>query len=92
MLPVNRNSTMIFAILQNVRTGRYHPILFFHAPMPPGFGPEHRYRSLGHHIPGFDTAEEARQCCAEHTNSGRLIPWDGEEIPAMDEFFNEKPG
>jgi hypothetical protein len=88
----------IYGILQNTKTNRYHPILFRRAPMPGGADAElthQRYRSAGHHTIGFDTLPEAQanivQMCATHglMDSGCLYPWDGEDVPAMVEFFSE---
>lgn len=87
---------MIFAMLQNTSTNRFHPIIFGDAPMPGGMDNDadfRRYRSQGHHTEGFDTREEAQadidKICAEHgfTDSKREYEWDGKETPAMVEFF-----
>lgn len=48
----------VYAILFNIQTNRYHPILFRGVPFP-GNVDGHRYKSIGHHTKGLDTREEA---------------------------------
>lgn len=88
----------IFAMLQNTKTDRYHPILFAESPMA---GPEYegkpvRHRSKGHHTDGFSTRDEALQSIEDTIEKmgqpcGKSLrkefPWDGEDIPAMVVFF-----
>jgi hypothetical protein len=87
---------MIFGMLHNTKTGRFHPIVFRQAPMPSGVDTDFgmmRHKSKGHHTDGFDTIEAAQEyvvtSCAsgEHTDSGCRYEWDGEDIPAMVEWF-----
>jgi hypothetical protein len=90
---------MIYSLLKNTATGRFHPILFRPAPMP-GYADEkmsaQRYRSLGHHTDGFDTEEKANEhigsSCREHAykSSGICFEWDGASIPAMVGWFSEE--
>ena len=48
-------------IQRDTRTGRHHPMWYSPAPMPgPGPHAVDRYRSMGHHTTGFDTAEQAQ--------------------------------
>jgi len=88
---------MIFGMLQNTKTNRFHPILFRQAPMPGGAdltNQMQRYKSYGHHTEGFDTREQADAhvtlTCAQQgcLNSGASWEWDGAEMPAMVEFFD----
>ena len=90
----------IIANLHNVKTDRYHPILFEERPLPGGGGPT-RHKSRGHHTAGFATREEAIAECEKMANNpdmgGKLciekdFPWDGEETPVMVVFFAEVGG
>lgn len=50
-------------LLKNIKTGRFHPILFRPGPAPSS-SPEddsQRYKSSGHHTEGFDTLEAANE-------------------------------
>lgn len=92
---------MTVANLHNLKTDRYHPILFRESPQPswkPGDAFV-RSKSAGHHTKGFDTREEALAECksiAERQGAKLCIekdfPWDGEDIPAMVVFFGEQDG
>ena len=87
---------LIFAMLHNTATDRWHPILFYESPLP---GPPHegkpiRHKSKGHHTEGFNTRDEAVIYCetrAKELNASLCIEkafaWDGEETPAMVVFF-----
>jgi hypothetical protein len=84
-------------ILKNTKTGRYHPILFRRAPMPGNSDADlalQRYKSAGHHTAGFATLEEAQSDLARpqyaeqgYKDSGAIWEWDGENVPAMVEWF-----
>jgi len=87
---------LIGAMLHNTKLDRYHPIFFRPAPMPGNKDADmaaQRYRSHGHHTDGFETLEEAtkyvEEACEKNgwRNSGALYGWDGEDIPAITEFF-----
>jgi len=89
------------ANLHNLKTDRYHPILFREAPQP-SYTPGDtlvRSKSVGHHTVGFDTREEALTECrniAERQEAKLCIAkdfaWDGEDVPAMIVFFVEQYG
>lgn len=75
-------------ILQNTTTGRYHPILFRDAPFPGGVLTPRRLKSYGHHTEGFTSHEEAHASLDDDRLAGAVIdptviPWDGEDVPAM---------
>ncbi len=50
----------IIANLHNMKTGRYHPILFHEVPLPgpPNNGKPERHKSKGHHIGRVAVAEK----------------------------------
>jgi hypothetical protein len=83
--------------LHNIKTNRYHPIVFRTNPIPSD--PENemgRTKSIGHHTTGFDTRDLAIEECnniANKTNGQLCIEkdfiWDGEDIPVMVTFFKE---
>lgn len=91
----------VIAMLRDVNNNRWHPILFYEAPLPGGWGPR-RWKSKGHHTDGFDSRERALEECrgtllsqVEQVACGVVsfcldddIPWDGEGVPAMVSFFN----
>ena len=91
----------VVANLHNVKTNRYHPILFREAPQPswkPG-DKLVRSKSAGHHTAGFDTRDEALTECrsiADRQHARLCISkdfaWEGEDTPAMVVFFGEKDG
>lgn len=91
---------MTIANLHNVKTNRYHPILFRESPQPSWSpGDPLRSKSSGHHTKGFDTREEAIAECkqiAERQQAKLCIEkdfsWDGEGMPAMVVFFGEQNG
>lgn len=79
-------------ILRNVLTGRFHPIVFRYAPLPssPMRPAVERYKSQGHHTEGFYTEEEAVTFVKAHlewTLTSCRWKWNGEDVPAMVEFF-----
>ena len=91
----------VMANLHNMKTDRYHPIMFQERPQPSYKEGDKliRSKSAGHHTLGFDTRDEAITECkklAEKTNARLCIskdfPWDGEDTPAMVIFFGEKDG
>lgn len=57
MIPMNP----IVAILHNLKTDRYHPILFDEHPYPGPYSDDkpRRHKSSGHHTRGYDTREAA---------------------------------
>lgn len=87
----------VVAMLKNERTGRWHPILFRDAPFPGGAstdGAPQRLRSKGHHTEGFDSREaavgnanELADQCSARCALDDDIPWDGEEMPAMNVLY-----
>ena len=91
----------IMANLHNVKTNRYHPIMFQERPLPSSEKNSVlvRSKSVGHHTEGFSTRDEAIKECkklAMDINARLSIlkdfPWDGEDIPAIVVFFSEKDG
>lgn len=87
------------ATLHNIRTGRFHPILFRPAPRPSdavGFGAPCRHRSAGHHTEGFPDKAASDAHIAENPEiywpTGIVFAWDDAsgEVPAttMDLPFN----
>lgn len=87
---------MIAGMLHNTKTDRYHPIFFRLAPMPSGADDSMgawRHKSFGHHTNGFNTLSEAQNhltaACAsgEHQPCEMMWDWDGEDIPALVEWF-----
>ncbi len=82
-------------ILKNTSTDRFHPISFRRAPMPGGSDNDSvakLHKSLGHHFEGIDTLEEAQQWVNDQENMSLVgVVWecDGEDTPAMIEWFNE---
>ncbi len=81
------------AMLKNITTGEWHPILFRDAPLP---GPEflnkpQRQRSYGHCTHGFRLRSDAIKFIDEHLGSCGLcrfqldedIAWDGEGKPCL---------
>ncbi|MFA7287444.1 MAG: hypothetical protein WC055_01045 [Melioribacteraceae bacterium] len=92
----------VVANLHNLKTDRFHPILFREAPQP-SYSPGDklvRSKSVGHHTIGFDHRNEAISECeriAESQIGSRLcvrkdFVWDGEETPAMVVFFGQQDG
>lgn len=53
---------MLVTICQNLVTGRYHPFVWYEAPLPSDDGTEPvvRFRSKFHHTVGFETLDAAR--------------------------------
>jgi hypothetical protein len=50
----------VVLILHNLKTNRWHPILFWECPLPSGeLGDGLRWKSKGHHTNGFDSRHEA---------------------------------
>lgn len=97
----------IIANLHNVKTDRFHPIVFREAPLPglPGDDVPIRHKSQGHHTRGFDTRNEAIAECEKileqlkpdsigdpKLSIERNLLWDGGDIPAMVVFFGEQYG
>lgn len=81
-------------MLWNTVTGRYHPLPFRLAPLP-GEGDLttglHQFRSMGHHIEGFDTIEAALSHIAEHESwicINLAWPWNGTDSPLTFETFD----
>ncbi len=90
----------IYSILYNHATKRWHPILFYPAPLPGGarVGAT-RYKSKGHHTSGFDSRAEAIGWCKGSAPSWQAklcvdndIPWDGRGTPALVVWFSEADG
>lgn len=82
------NEVVAVAILDNKKTGTWHPILFRDSPLPGG-SDQRRVKSLGHHTTGFVELSEAEEHVVQFEGAARLrqvIPWDGIEIPAMTGF------
>ena len=93
---MNRQSSSVqrypAGILRNTVTGRFHPILFRPGPAPSESATDHahRYKSRGHHTEGFDTHDEALAFVNSREDwkwSGREWEWDGDDVPAMVEWF-----
>lgn len=87
----------IIANLHNMKTDRFHPILFGGYPLARNEGPG-RFKSIAHHTIGFDTREESIAECrrmSEDPKCGGTLcvdkdfAWDGEVTPAMVVFFIE---
>lgn len=82
-------------ILRNMKTGRFHPISFRLAPFP-GLADINndvrRYRSLGHHTDGFVNKDEAMAWIAKNPCiwMDREWDWDGDDVPAMTEYFSDR--
>ena len=87
------------ATLHNIRTGRFHPILFRPAPRPSdtvGLGIVCRHRSAGHHTDGFQDKDVSDAYIAENSDAywptGIVFAWDDAsgEVPAatLDLPFN----
>lgn len=97
---------LIWAMLHNTTTDRWHPILFYESPLPgpPQPGKPIRHRSKGHHTEGLDTREEALASIEADTlklaeNYGpvrkcvdKAFEWDGNDLPAMVVYFAEQDG
>lgn len=98
---------IIVAILFNAKENSWHPIIFSERPLPgpPEEGKPVRHKSSGHHTAGFkDRAEAVRNVETElapkiketygepRLTIKRDILWDGEDLPAMVEFFAEDRG
>jgi hypothetical protein len=93
----------IISLIHNLKTDRYHPVIFEEKPLPggPDSGAPVRHKSKGHHTEGFDTRELALAHIenelkvkipeARVVTDGGDFPWDGEDIPAMVHFFNLGP-
>ncbi len=80
-------------ILKNAKLDRFHPILFRYGPAPSSDASDdvQRYKSSGHHTAGFDTEEEAKAFISElggYANTGCVWEWDGEDIPAIVQWFS----
>jgi len=82
--------------LMNAKTGRCHPISFRLGPAPSSSPDDdvQRYKSLGHHTAGFDTIEQAREWVVSYRTDdfemidiGTVWEWDGEDVPAMVQWF-----
>jgi hypothetical protein len=77
-------------MLNSTKTGRFHPISFKLAPFPGG-GPEQtvfRFRSIGHHEPGFETEAEAMAYITENAPQGmrwinQCWGWDETDVPTL---------
>ena len=97
----------IIAMLHNLQNNRYHTILFLEHPFPGrSLGEEPvRYKSKGHHTPGFESREEAVNHAREVVKGevtpywgepqfalSKDFPWDGSGVPAMVVFFAEVDG
>lgn len=87
---------MIWSLLRNTATGRFHPILFRPSPMASGTDRDAgclRHRSCLHHTEGFGTLEEARvdvaaECAATGAADGGLLyDWSGHGIPSVSQWF-----
>jgi hypothetical protein len=83
------------AILENTKLDRFHPIVFRWNPQPSADAGEHvsRYKSAAHCTGGFKTIEEAQAAIASHENwwaTGEVFSWDGEDIPAMIRWYENK--
>lgn len=83
--------------LKNIKTNRWHPILFRPGPLPGDSSMvEARWKSKGHHTIGFDTLEQAKAHVAENPDNMIDIDahweWDAEKepIPAMVIFLPKK--
>lgn len=77
-------------ILKNMKTRRFHPIVFRPWPKPSGDGDVVPHESTGHHPTGFETIEAARTWLAEdpdykdiYKDSGRVWEWCGDDTPAI---------
>jgi hypothetical protein len=83
----------IAGMLINEATNRYHPIIFYPAPLPGGdMKVFPRYKSKGHHTIGFDTLDEAQaylKANPDWFDTGLTWKWDGVEMPAMVIFFEQ---
>lgn len=75
--------------LHNIKTGCYHPIVFYCHPRPSDNEDTDelvRYKSSGHHTEGFDTLELSKDFIASQPDwqeTNLVWKWDGEEAPAM---------
>ncbi len=87
-------------LLKNMKTGRYHPIVFRPGPAPSSdpSDPVQRFKSKGHHTDGFDTRELAFAYFEDEKVkeagvwwTGVEWNWSGEGIPAMVEWFSVNP-
>lgn len=91
----------VIAMLHNMATNRWHPILYLFNPLPGNPENLHRHKSKGHHTVGFDTRAEAVGFATDtmvgHArNFGEPafcldvdMPWDGEGTPASVAFFSD---
>jgi hypothetical protein len=92
----------IIGILHNTALNRWHPIVFLEDPLsgPPTEDKPVRHKSKMHHTGGFPTREEAiadipnleERCKQVFVGEvGKALaedmPWDGQGIPTMVEFF-----
>lgn len=73
-------------LLYNIRTNRYHPIIFRFAPTPGPLNnkPIQRHKSLAHHTDGFETKELAVSYIYESKYKfvyGLEFEWDSEKEP-----------
>lgn len=93
----------VIAILKNMSTGKYHPILWEQAPLPGGEeSGVNRYRSRMHHTGGFVKHEEAVEGAQKLSQdvsefyggnvltSEDLIEWGGEDIPVNTMILSDK--
>jgi hypothetical protein len=80
---------------ENTKLDRFHPIVFRWNPQPSADAgePVSRYKSAAHCTGGFKTIEEAQAAIASHNNwwpTGEVFSWDGEDIPAMIRWYENK--
>jgi hypothetical protein len=80
-------------ILQNRKTGRFHPIVFRLSPRPSSDDSDkvQRFKSAGHHTEGLATLEEAKTFIVDRPDwkdSGAVWSWDGDDVPAMVQDFD----
>lgn len=83
------------AMLHNQRTGRYHPLPFYHSPLPSESATDRtiRFKSVGHHTDGFATLAEALaflQTEPEFIWDEAFFEWDGEGTPATVVFLDRE--
>ena len=98
----------IIGMIHNERLDRWHPVIFEEKPLPGPSHPDKpvRHKSKGHHTEGFSSREEAVAYIENslisklrdssvgeiRTSLDKDLPWDGEGIPAMVEFFSTHEG
>lgn len=87
---------MIVCMLHNMKLDRYHPIFFRMSPLPGNPDKLIRYKSAGHHTDGFASREEAIASTEDERfkdfelDFGSDFEWDGEDIPALVIFRENK--